>query len=209
MRRVVFLSLVLNLVACSADPSGPEPESMRKRLATETHLFVEVGESAGVVTAQRRTDTGWAEGLVDLELGNGEIVVTRTGNGIMLGALALAFQPVEIPSSVVGHAATLTNVRLRLIAPTMLMPTWNDDDDAQATTNLDLTLSWVLTVDGTSLPLGAPSLPSLPVSVRLTGDGLRITGEIRLHVAGELWSWADLVRLKDFELVLSARTMAP
>ena len=205
MRRVVFLPLAL--MACtSADPAGPEPQSMRKRLATETHLYVAAGDSAGVITAERRSDTGWTEGLVDLELANGELVVTRTGNAITVGALALAFEPVVIPSTVIGHEATLTNLRLRLAAPTQVAPTWTDDDDAQATADLALDLSWALTVDGTSLPLGAPSLPALPVTLRLTGDGQRISGEIRLHVAGEVWSWADLVRLKDLELVLGAQT---
>src|ERR1044071_6371754 len=127
MRRVLLLPLVL--VACtSADPGAPELESMRERLATETRLFVAADASAGVVTAQRRTDTGWAEGLVDLELDNGAITVTRVGNAIRVGSLPPAFEPVEIPSTVVGHAATLTNIRLALTAPAMLAPTWHDDD---------------------------------------------------------------------------------
>jgi hypothetical protein len=182
---------------------------MRDRLATETHLFVTAADSAGVITAKRKTSAGWADGLVDLELDGGELAITgdRAG-GITLGALQLGFHSVEIPSTVVGHAAELTNIHLRLAAPASATPTWSGDDDAQVTTDLALALSWVVAVDGTGIPLGAPQLPPLPVTVQLTGDEAGIAADAHLRIVGDVWSWADLVKLSDLELVVRARTAA-
>ncbi len=55
--------------------------------------------------------------------------------------------------------------------------------------------------------IGSRALASpLPVKLRLTGDGARVTADVRIHAAGALWSWADLVKLADFELVVGAGT---
>ena len=210
MRAVFALSCVA-LVACtSPDASPSEPTSMRERLATQTHLYVATRGSAGAITAQRRTDDGWAEQLVDLKLDGGELVASSTrGGAIAVTGLELSFETISIPATVIGHAADLTKPHLHLAAPAEVAAAWSDDDNAEASAELDLELSWSLTVDGASLPIGAPDLPPLPVKLQLIGDGARVTAELRLHAAGEVWNWADLVKLSDLELVLGASTPSP
>jgi len=204
----VFPLSCLTLAACaSRDGSTADPASMRERLATQTHLFVTADGGAGAITAQRRSDTGWNEQLVELKLDSGELVVgPRRGDQLTVTSLELAFQTIAIPATVTGHAAELTRPHLHLIAPAEATAAWSDDDTAEATLQLAFALSWSLTIDGTSLPIGAPDLAPLPVKLQLFGDGARITAELRAHAAGDLWSWADLVKLSDLELVLGADT---
>jgi hypothetical protein len=213
MRAALLMLSVMcsgTLVACTAqERSSAEPMSMRERLTTETHLYVATSGSAGAITAQRRTDTGWAEQLVDLKLDGGELVTGAARGGmITLTGLEIGFQTIAIPATVIGHEAQLTKPHLHLAAPTAVTAAWSGDDSAEAGAELDLELTWSLTVDGASLPIGAPDLPPLPVKLQLIGDGARITAEIRVHAAGEVWNWADLVKLSDLELVLGAATPA-
>lgn len=181
---------------------------MRERLMAETHLFVAAQDSAGTITAQRRLTTGWAEGLVKLQIEGGELVANTDGDGnLVINALEIAFQAVTIPPSVLGREARLTDLHLRLTAPTHAMSTWDGDADARAIAPLDLELSWSLAFDDTQLPLGMPRLPLLPANLHFAGDGVRIAAEIRVHAPGELWNWADLVKLSDLELALGAQTL--
>ncbi|HEY6179507.1 MAG TPA: hypothetical protein VIX73_33865 [Kofleriaceae bacterium] len=207
MRAVVASLPLLILVACSSQDASTDPGSVRDRLATDTHLFIAASDSAGAVTAQMRSGTGWEDGLVDLKLEGGELVARASrGGAIALSALALELQTITIPATVIGHEAQLSRPRLQLTAPVELTATWNGDDDAQVDASLSLELSWSLTVDGVGLPLGAPSLPPLPVKLGFTGDGVHVTAELRVHAPGELWNWADLIKLSDLELVLGADT---
>ena len=66
MRAVVASLPLLILVACSSQDASTDPGSVRDRLATDTHLFIAASDSAGAVTAQMRSGTGWEDGLVDL-----------------------------------------------------------------------------------------------------------------------------------------------
>jgi len=205
--RALILSVLL--AACtSAAPT--EPVSMRDRLAAETHLFVTTGDSAGAITAQLRTADGWADGVVDLQLAGGELVTRAApGGAIALTSVQLELQTIAIPATLTGHEASLTRPRLELTAPATAAATWTGDDSAELEVELALQLSWALTVDGVGVQVGAPRLPPLPVKLQLTGDGARVTADLRIHVAGELWSWANLVKLSDLELVLGADTPAP
>lgn len=113
------------------------------------------------------------------------------------------------PAPEIGHDAALSRPHLRLTAPAAATATWHGDNSAQAQATLALALSGSLTVDGVALPLGAPSLPPLAAELELAGDGSEVTAELRVHAAGELWSWADLIELSDLELVLGAGTPPP
>src|SRR5262249_15356555 len=145
-------ALLLVLVGCASDaPLASEPVSMRERLAREAHLFVTEADSAGVITAQLRTSAGWSDGLVDLAVASRQLVVASDCANITLGALQLALRNVDIPSSVLGHAAELANIRVALTAPVQAAPAWSGDDQAQLTADLHLALSWSVTVDGAGL----------------------------------------------------------
>jgi hypothetical protein len=202
--------LLLAITACaSSESSTAEPASVRERLATDTHLYITGPGSAGAVTAKLKTATGWDNGLVDLKLEGGQLIARAAPSGtITLTAVELGFSDITIPASVTGHAAVLGQPHLRLTAPADATTAWTDDNSAGAAAMLDLELSWTLTVDGVALPLGAPDLPAMPAKLELAGDGGRITAELRLHVGGVLWSWADLIQLSDLDLVLGADTPA-
>jgi|SRR5882672_11063743 len=204
-------ALVLSILLAACTSTAPtEPVSMRDRLAAETHLFVTTGDSAGAITAQLRTADGWEDGVVDLQLAGGELVTRAApGGAIALTSVQLELQTIAIPATLTGHEATLTRPRLELTAPATAAATWTGDDSAELEVELALQLSWALTVDGVGVQVGAPRLPPLPVKLQLTGDGARVTADLRIHVGGELWSWANLVKLSDLELVLGADTPAP
>ena len=202
------LILPVLLAACTATAPS-EPVSVRERLTAETHLFVTTGESAGAITAQLRTADGWEDGMVDLQLAGGELVTRAApGGAIALTSVQLELQTIEIPATVTGHAASLTRPRLELMAPTTAATTWTGDNSAELEVALPLQLSWTLTVDGVGVQVGAPHLPPLPAKLELTGNGGQVTADLRIHIAGELWGWANLVKLSDLELVLGADTPA-
>src|SRR6185295_18691665 len=103
MRAVLASLTLLIVVACGSQDDGTDPESMRDRLANDTHLFIAASDSAGAVTAQMRSGTGWEDGLVDLRLQGGEIVARASRGGtIALSSLALELQTIAIPATVVG-----------------------------------------------------------------------------------------------------------
>jgi hypothetical protein len=171
---------------------------------------VTTGDRAGAITAQHRTETGWNDRVVDLQLAGGELVTRAApGGAIALTAVQLELQTIAIPPTLTGHEAALTRPRLELTAPATAAATWTGDDRAELQVDLALQLSWSLTVDGVGIQVGAPKLPPLPVVLQLTGDGARVTADVRIHAAGELWSWANLVKLSDLELELGAGTPPP
>jgi hypothetical protein len=173
----VFVLLPILLVACASTPPA-EPVSMRDLLADETHLFVIARNSAGAITAQLRTATGWEDGVVELQLAGGELITRAApGGALALTSVQLELQTIAIPATLTGHEVVLA-----------------------------LQLSWSLTVDGVGVQVGAPRLPPLPVKLELTGGAARVTADLRIQAAGELWSWANLVKLSDLELVLGAGT---
>ena len=207
MRALVLLPVLV--VACTST-APTEPVSMRDRLTAETHLFVTPGDSAGAITAQLWTTTGWEDGVVDLQLAGGELVThAAPGGAIALTSVEFELQTIEIPATLTGHAASLTRPRLELTAPATAAATWTGDDSADVEVDLALQLSWSLTVDGVGVQVGAPHLPPLPVKLALSGDGARVSADLRIHVAGELWDWANLVKLSDLVLVLGADTPSP
>jgi hypothetical protein len=194
------------LVACSATiDAGGSPASVRERLTTETQLQVAATDAGGAITAQRRTDSGWADQRVGLPIVDGALRAKAGPAGtVVLAGLELGLAPVTIPATVFGHEARLTHVHLRLVAPTEMPASWADDDRAHLTATLALQLSWWLEVDGIDLPLGNPRLPPMPLTLDLAGQGGEIVATLRGTAGGEIWSWADLVRLTDLELTVSA-----
>lgn len=213
MRFLGFVGLFL-VVGCSASPSGggeePEPKSMRDRLADETRLLLVSRASGGALTAERRTHEGWDSGLVDLHVDTGELVaeVDRSG-AITLARFGVALQPIELPEAVFERPARMVDVRATLVAPVHTRDVaWNGDDAATVRAELALEMAWTLELDGGRTPLGTPTLPPVPVEIDLTGDGFAVHAELRARAPGELWSWADLVKLRDLTLVLAAATPA-
>src|SRR5215475_10631474 len=118
MRAVLASLPFLIVAACSSQDATTDPASLRERLTADTHLIIAASDSAGAVTAQMRSSTGWEDGLVDLKLEGGELVAHAGRSGaIALSSLALELQTISIPATIVGHAAELTRPRLQLSAP--------------------------------------------------------------------------------------------
>jgi hypothetical protein len=200
------LSLLVLLTACGASmPSGEPPASVRDRLALEpTALSFTDPASGGAVTAARKTSDGWTTGTVELAVRDGDLVVSATPNGdLTLESLAVAFEPIDVPASVLGYEVQLTDVRFDLAEPQRLITTWDSADAGHATAELALALSWSLTNHGTTSPLGSPELPRIPAELVLTGTGDVVHGELRVSAPGELWQWADLLAFDDLALTLA------
>ncbi len=206
MRSGIAFFLVFTACATSTDSS---PDSVRERLMSdETDLVIATEESTGSISAQRRGAGGWVAGLVDLSVERGELVVTADARGsITIERLAVDLGPIRIPESVLGYEAELTGVHLEAERPAGVVTTWTGDDQALATAEVALELTWSLTIDGKTSPLGAPKLPPVPLEIELTGDGPVVHAEVRALSAGMFWSWADLVKLEDLSLVLTAATV--
>jgi hypothetical protein len=209
MRSWILVSLFL--IGCHASiEGGPDstPMSMRERLASETRLLLLAPSSSGVVTAERWTHDGWHAGDVDLLIDTGEIVAEADDAGaITIARLGLGLKPIDLPEEVFEKPARMVNVRVELIEPVRSRDVvWGGDDAATVTLELDLVMSWALEVGGSPTPLGMPKLPPVPVTLALTGDGTTVRGALFAEAAGELWSWADLVKLHDLQLVLAAET---
>jgi hypothetical protein len=205
MRFVAGLGFLV-LAGCAAQiGAGDDLRPMRERLATDMRLQVEVARAAGSITAMRRTDQGWADERVALPVVAGELVAHATRvDTVTIEGLTLALAPVTIPASVLGHAATLTDVHVGLVAPVEVAAAWTGEDRAQLAATLALQLSWALSVDGVALPLGAPTLPPVAAMIELASDGGQVTAQLHGKATGEVWSWAGLVKLVDLELTLAA-----
>jgi hypothetical protein len=203
--------ILLVFAAACASTSAGAPESVRERLeSSETQLIIARAESAGSITAQRRSSGGWVAGSVALTVNDGELVASASARGaIRIERLWVDVGPIAIPRSVLGYEAQLTDVHLVAEKPVGVVTRWTGADQARATAEMELELSWSLTIDGQTSPLGAPKLPAVPVEVIFTGDGEAVHAEVRVASSGTFWSWADLVKLEDLGLVLSADTVTP
>jgi len=204
-RAFIFLALA----ACAHGTS--DPDSVRGRLESDTtELSVSTGSSAGSLTAQRRTSDGWVAGEVALTVNSGQLVASADARGqIAIQHLEVELGPISIPKSVLGYEAQLTGIHLQADRPAGVVTTWTDDDEAHATAQLELALTWSLTIDGKTSPLGAPKMPAVPVELAFTGDGEAVHAEARVLSTGMFWSWADLVKLEDLHLSLAATTVNP
>lgn len=205
--RLTLLFPILFLLACADAASVSEApyESVRDRLEHDAaRLFVAPERSAGSIRAERLAGEGWETGLVDLHVDSGELALRAAGNAILIERFALGLAPIEVPASVTGHRAQLVDVRAELAQPVLAPAVWDDDDEAHVSTRVQLELSWALRVDEVELSLGAPTLPPLPLELTLTGTGEIAHAEVRMLAAGEIWSWADLVRLVDLFVLVSA-----
>jgi hypothetical protein len=199
------------LAACAATPpssEAPSFASVHARLAAApTQLFVSTTLDAGTLGAEHYTGSGWQSGSASLSIASGAFVASIDGSGELVAAtFDVSFDPIDVPESVFGSPAQLTNVQLQLPTPTSAAATWSDADDATATVPVELSLSWALSVNGGTLPLGAQALPAMPLDIALSGDGATVTAALALHGSGELWQWADLLKLTELDLTATAET---
>lgn len=208
MRTGVLLVLIVTACAQAADEP---PATVRERLSIEeAELVVAPAASGGSITAQRRSTGGWEAASIALAVRGGELAITADGRGaITIERAALEFAPIDVPRSVLGYPAQLTDVQLASVRPVAASAAWTSDDAASAAAELEFALSWSLTVDGHRTPLGAPPLPPLSVELQLGGDGATIRAAARAHADGIVWRWADLVKFEDLDLTLAATTVTP
>jgi hypothetical protein len=199
--------IFLSLTACTHNLIEP-PDSVRDQLeSSEVQLAVSREERAGSITALRRMSGGWIEGSIELSALRGELVTTADARGaIRIERFAVELGPIEIPESVLGYEAQLTGVHLRIERPTRVATMWKGDDEARAMAPMQLELTWSLTIQGQTSPLGSPRLAPVPIEILLIGDGSAIHAKAHARSAGVLWSWADLLKLKDLDLWVTAST---
>jgi hypothetical protein len=206
-RHMRLLSFLFVVTGCGAEVLPIEgPASVRERLDRGPASFVVDGAaSAGAITAERNRADGWSAGLVELAIERGDFVVAVDPHGLEIAELALEVGPIEVPDTVLGYSVQLTDIRITLAEPVRVDAAWSSDDDARGDTELPIVLAWSLVNHGTKAPLGAPDLPAVPAELVLAGNGSGVTAELRVNAPGELWSWADLIRLQDLTLILTAR----
>lgn len=205
--NIILASLSLGLVACatSSAPEAPTAPNVKARLAKQTKLLVTPETSTASLTASRYTRDGWQDGTVDVTITNGELDGKVDANGqLTVDQFSINVDPIEIPESVFGKPVEIKDARLVLLQPATAQTTWSDEDDATATLSVSLQLQWTLVVDGNSAPLGGQKLPPIPVTVTLSGSGADVEAAISVDAMGDLWSWADLFKLKALTLHLEA-----
>jgi hypothetical protein len=206
---VLAAGIAATTAACaSSAPAGaPEFTSVRERLAQPTRLYVAPGTSTGVITAARYTHDGWVSGMTPLSVSSGEVDgVLRKDGRLEVTQFEVGVNDIDIPESVFGKPAQLTDVTVALPQASLADVIWTSDDDATATLTLALDLQWTLVVDGNAAPLGAQHLPPVTVDVAITGAGDHVDASLALDATGELWNWADLLKLTELKLSLAAAT---
>jgi hypothetical protein len=211
MRTILASFLVAGAVAgcASSTPEGqPEYASMKARLAEPTRLYIGPGESTGAITAERYTHDGWVSGTTPLTIAHGEIDgVVGPGGQLALSQFEVDVDSIAIPDSVFGKPAELRDVRVKLAVPAFADVVWTDDNNAEATLTLALDLEWTIAINNTSTQLGTQHLPPVVVHAQLSGDGQTVTATASLDAQGTLWNWADLLKLTELKLDLSATTV--
>ena len=205
MRSLIAIPL---LAACASNPPAGSPsyDSVRARLAAEpTRMWMAASNSAGSITASHYTSDGWQTGMVALAISNGELDAHADASGkLAITALEIDLGTIDIPPTVFGKPAQMRDVKLAMSGAPDVTTTWSDSDDATATAMVALDLSWTLAVNNGTTPLGTQSLAPMPVDVTLTGTGDQVDATIAIQKTGDLWSWADLVKLGDLTLTLDA-----
>ncbi len=211
MRRLALASVLFTIPACAtALPDSPDPASqpasLRERLADTTQLQVAAPASGGQITVERQVADGWEPSLIELGIDNGELLVSAAADGVTVEGIQVAFAPFALPDGVfTGHEARLTSVRLDLAHPTTVPAVWTSDDELTIHADLELALRWQLQLDGGApTSLGSPRLPRVPVTITLTGDGSHVAADVTARAPGEVWAWAGLVRLSEFQLDATA-----
>ena len=212
LRRVIMRRLALLLfIAATGCATGSELDgsstysSAKDRLAHPTRLYIGPATSNGEITAERYTHDGWVSGTTPLLIAHGEI----DGNLDQTGKLALSqfevdVDPIDIPDTVFGKPAQLKDVRVTLAAPSAADVIWSSDDDAEATATLALDLNWSIVINGGVSQLGAQHLPPVVVSTMIDGNGDHVDAQLSLDATGTLWNWADLFKLTELQLSLTA-----
>lgn len=202
-----FLASIL-LIGCGAEARDPDMAStVRERLAQPTLFEVSTADSAGAITAARKSSEGWMPGLADLRIDAGELVLSAGDDDTLsLDELRLDVGPIVVPKSVFGYELALTDIHLSLVDSVKFVADWSSEDEARGNASIDLLLEWSLTNHGTTSPLGSPDLPLVPVEVEVIGNGQAVHAEVRVSAPGELWRWANVFRLEDLSLVIKSDT---
>lgn len=203
--------IALTFCACTTPASStdaPAAASVRARLTEPTRLFISATPDAGMLGAEHYADGAWLSGTSSLSITDGALVASvGTSGELEAASFDLSFDPIDIPEDVFGEPAQLTDVRLQLASPVDASLAWSDDNDATATITLALQLSWTLSLAGGSTPLGMQQLPPMPLDVTLGGTGELVTSSLALHATGDLWSWADILKLTALDLAAAAATV--
>ena len=189
-------------------PTGPTFASVHDRLATEaTRIFISGEGSSGSLDAKRYTPDGWVDGTSAITISSGELIVKLTEDQLSAQMFDLSFDPIDLPDSLFGKPAQLTDVRVTLASSASATATWTDSDDATTTIPLKLDLGWSISINGGVSQLGAQHLPVIPLDVMLTGAGDHVDAMLGLRGDGTLWSWAGLIELSQLELSLAGATV--
>jgi hypothetical protein len=210
MRALALISILVG--GCAGDPTdtpaGPTFASVHDRLAAEpTRLFISGDGSSGSLDAKRYTSVGWVDGTSAIAISSGELIVKLTGDQLSAQMFDLSFDPIELPDSLFGMPAQLTDVRVTLASSASATAAWTDSDDATSTIPLKLDLGWSISINGGVSQLGAQHLPVIPLDVMLTGAGDHVDATLDLRGDGTLWSWAGLIELSQLELSLAGATV--
>jgi hypothetical protein len=203
--RTYLASLVV-LTACAADVQDPDVTTVQERLAEPTMLDISLPNSAGAITASRKTDEGWVPGLADLRIERGTILLSTEGDVLALDDLVIDVGPIEIPEAVLGYPLQLTDIRLSLVERVKVAGAWTSPDEAHGNAKIDLLLEWSLVNHDVTAPLGSPDLPLIPVELAISGTADRVHAELRASSPGELWKWGNVFRLEDLSLVIAGDT---
>ncbi|HEX7704222.1 MAG TPA: hypothetical protein VF403_25945 [Kofleriaceae bacterium] len=210
MRALALTSILF--AACTNNrtdaPTGPTFASVHDRLAAEsTRLFINGEGSSGSLDAKRYTSDGWVDGTSAISISSGDLIVKLTGDQLSAQMFDLSIGPIDLPDSLFGQPAQLTDVRVTLASSASATATWTDSDDATATIPLKLDLGWSISINGGVSQLGAQHLPVIPLDVTLTGAGDHVDAALGLRGDGTLWSWAGLIELSQLELSLAGATV--
>src|SRR5262245_52679639 len=114
MRSLPVLILFASACTASSPNDGPSYDSVRDRMSDDARFYIGNEGSTGTVTAKRRTDSGWVEGVSDLVIVSGELRAKTDSHGkLALERFEVAVGPIDIPEEVFKKPAQLQDVKVK------------------------------------------------------------------------------------------------
>lgn len=197
-----ILGLVTMGCTAETETGNAEAPNVRHTLSEERAFDIDTQTSEVAIVA----DGSWLddESIVELPILSGSAVVVAEGDELVVSALDLAFEDIEIDGDggmliESGDRLSDLTVQLRRAAPAET--TW-DDRGAQGEGTYDLTVGWSLRIKGHELDLSDQTISGLPFSVAVVDDerGLRL--EVDTSAEGQLWSMAPALEVQRIEISL-------
>ena len=215
---ITLITVTAALLGCTADTTDapadastdPAPSTRERLLAGPVTLPAVPSESVVTVGVRLPQEEAVATPTA-LEASGGEAVVLASPQELVLESLRLPLEDGVVSASrLPPHGLTLTGIEIRTDGPAAGYVRWfGDGDEGYAELEADLLLDWSLVPPGhperDPWPLEQQRIEKVVFDVHVTTDRHgNLTAEITGDAQGLLWSWGEIVELRDARIQVLA-----